>query len=215
MSASNILRWSAGNGWLVLSGGDDPGGEVRAQTLRRLPVDGGVAYIGLDADDAETVMDDLAELGAPTGYLVNILTEDDDTIRARLQEAALIVIPGDLLLENLLSGLLGAGVDGMRAALERGAVILAEATSAILFGRFIPLASGEMIPGLNWLEDVFIMPGVTSLVESEMARAVLTSHDVQAGIGLGWGSALALGPGGAVEVLGKGEVTVALGGQVT
>lgn len=215
MSANNILRWPAGAGWLVLSGGDDPGGEVRAQTLRRLPVEGGVAYIGLDVDDAEAVMEDLAELGAPTGYLVNILTEDDDTIRARLQEAALIVIPGDLLLENLRSGLLGAGVDGMRAALAQGAVILAEGTSAILFGRFIALASGDMIPGLNWLEDVFIVPGVTTLADSDIARSVLTSEDVRAGIGVGWGSALALGPEGAIEVLGKGEVTVALGGQVS
>ena len=118
--ANSVLTWRSGNGWLVLSGGPDSLSEIRAQALTRMTLVGGAAYISLDDDD-DDVLEDLGELGGPTGYLVNVLLEDDDTIRARLKEAGLVLLPDNVDPEVLRSALMGAAVEAILDAFERGA----------------------------------------------------------------------------------------------
>ena len=94
MTGNQIFSWIDGEGWLILSGGADALGEVRATALTRMRAEGGVAYVGLDEQVDENLIDDFGDLGAPTGYLVDVMTEDDDAIREQIRAAALVVIPG-------------------------------------------------------------------------------------------------------------------------
>jgi hypothetical protein len=214
MSISGILSWPEGRGWLVLSGGPHALGEVRALALSRVSLlDGEVVYVGVDEDSGEEIIDDLIDLGAPTGYLVNVLTEDDETIQASLSGAALIVIPGEIDALTLRSALMGAALEGMRAALEHGAVILAEGQAAAIFGKVIALDNGELLDGFHWLQQALVLPGVSSLADSVQVLEALAINAVEVAVGIGVGSALALGPEGQVETWGEREVTVVLGGQ--
>lgn len=212
MSVDQVLNWIPGAGWLVLSGGRTTLSEIRANVLSRAKPDGGVAYIGLSVDDAEDVMDDMAELGAPTGYLVNVMTEDDETITDQITDASIIVISGDYDPQTLLSGLFGAAAKAIQSAYEGGTIVLAEGGAVSTFGQVLPFYPGRLGDGLKWVTDAVIIPGVTSVNQSTEARAALETHTAKIAIGIAEGSALVLGPGGQVETWGGKQVTVGLGG---
>lgn len=210
---SDILRWPVdAQGWLVLSGGDDDGGAIRAQTLRIAPTsDIGFAYIGLSESSGDETFDDLEDLGARTGYLVNVLAEDDDTIRDQLKDAGLIVIDGSEPPDVIRGSLQGAGAEAIFAAYAEGAVVLMERSDAPLAGGVLVNEDGALVRGLGWVEGALILPGVTSLASSEVAQSVLESGEADVVIGIGEGSALALGPFGQIDLWGKRQVTIALG----
>jgi len=213
VASNNVLRWLDGRGWLVLSGGTDDDSEIRALALTRAAADGAVAYITLGGDVSlgEKALADMEDLGAPAGYLVDVLAEDDQTVQSRLADAGIVVIESNPDVEQLRSALMGAAVQGMRAAFENGAVILAEGQSVMLFGAWVALESGELLSGFSWLENGFVAPRVTSIGDSQQARGVLGKQPSAIAIGIGSGSALALGPDGEVELWGKREVAIALG----
>lgn len=212
---SDILRWPAeAQGWLVLSGGDDEGGAIRAQTLRIAPTsDIGFAYIGLSEASGDETLDDLEDLGARTGYLVNVLVEDDDTIRDQLKDASLIVIDGSEPLDAMRSSLMGAGAEAIYQSYQEGAVVLIERSNAPLAGSVMLNAKSALVNALGWVDGAFILPGVTSLASSEVAQQILESGEVAVVIGIGEGSALALGPAGQIDLWGNRQVTIALGKQ--
>ncbi|MBC6935055.1 MAG: hypothetical protein DWB42_04380 [Chloroflexi bacterium] len=217
MASSNVLRWLDGRGWLVLSGGGGQTGAVRAQALGRAAADGGVAYVSLGNHDgwSERALADMDGLGAPPGYIVDALTEDDRTLTALLAEAGIVVIEDGPDAAVLRSGLIGAAAAGIQTAFENGAVILAEGLSAMVFGAWVAKSAGELLPGLAWLENALVLPGVTSAAQSELAQNVLREHPAAIAVGVGVGSALALGPDGEVEAWGQRQVTVALGSDYT
>jgi hypothetical protein len=64
---------------------------------------------------------------------------------------------------------------------------------------------------VEWLENALIVPFITSIAESEQVRDVLEAQPTAIAVGVGAGSALALGPDGEVETWGRRQVTVALG----
>jgi hypothetical protein len=213
MDDQQVLNWLRGAGWLVLSGGQHRLSDVRAQALSRITlIDGGVVYVVLDDDQVDDLIEDMGELGAPTGYLVNILTEDDDTIRAEMQAAALIVIPGESVPDDLHSALTGAAIEGIREAFMRGAVILVEGRSITVFGQTMLLESGDLSGGLGWVANALVVPAITTVAESEEVRRALAMQAATVAIGIAQGSALALGPDGRVETWGEKQVTIALGG---
>jgi hypothetical protein len=211
MPSQNVLHWLDGWGWLVLSGDAQEGGEIRAQVLGRATADGGVAYVAADAAESAEVLNDMEDLGAPSGYVVDVLSEDDQTIQTRLADAGIVVISGQSDVDEVRSMLLGAAADGIQRAFERGAIILAEGTAASVFGAWVMLDGGRVVSGLEWLTSAFIVPTVTSLSESRSARSALEAQPTAIAIGIGAGSALALGPDGEVETWGRRQVTVALG----
>jgi hypothetical protein len=170
-----------------------------------------MALIGLDVDDDDIDLEDLAELGAPTGYLVNVMTEDDDTIRQRLLDSALIVVPDNFEPDELRSALMGAPLEGMKAAFESGAVLLVEGRAATLFGGTVLLADGEALDGFGWIEEALLLAGSTTLEQSEAVRTALAGKNARLAVGITMGSALALGPEGEVENWGQRQVTVVLG----
>ncbi|GIL14222.1 MAG: hypothetical protein BroJett038_29420 [Chloroflexota bacterium] len=213
MASSNVLRWLDGRGWLVLSGGGGQTGAVRAQALGRAAADGGVAYVSLGNHDgwSERALADMDGLGAPPGYIVDALTEDDRTLTALLAEAGIVVIEDGPDAAVLRSGLMGAAAAGIQTAFENGAVILAEGLSAMVFGAWVVNADGEIFSGLGWFENALVLPGIASVAQSAPSQKVLREYPAAIAVGIGIGSALALGPDGEVEAWGGRQVTVALG----
>jgi hypothetical protein len=217
MARNNVLQWRDGRGWLVLSGGYVPESDVRAQAIGHIDADGGVAYIsfGSNAESTEILMNDLQDLGAPAGYFVDVLSEDDDTIRSKIGEASLIVVEPGASSADMRSALMGAAVEGMQTAFENGAVILLEGKSASIFGAWMLLETGEIRQGIGWLSQMFVLPGVTEVAQSEMGKEALKEEASALAVGIGEGSALALGPDGEVEPWGERQVTIALGRSFT
>lgn len=213
MPQTSVLRWLDGRGWLVLSGGHDTGSEIRAQAIGRISADGGAAYITLGSASTfgEQALADMDDLGAPTGYLVDVLSEDDDTLRQKLAEASLVVIEEGATPGELRSALLGAANEGILRAYENGAVILAEGSAAGVFGMWLMLESQKILSGLGWLENSFIMPGVKSVSDSQTGQAALKAYPEAVSLGIGFGSALVLGPDGEVETWGNKQIIVTLG----
>jgi hypothetical protein len=213
MARNNVLRWLDGRGWLVLSGGSDSLSEVRAQALGRAAADGGVAYVRLGGQTAmgEKALADMEDLGAPSGYLVDVMSEDDQTIQSRLTESGIIVVEGDASIDDLRSGLIGAAADGIQAAFQNGALVLAEGRAATVFGAWVLRELGDLTSGLEWLENGLVVSGITSVSQSAAAQSVLLLQPGAIAVGIGDGSALALGPDGEVETWGARQVTIALG----
>lgn len=209
--SDSILSWRDGAGWLILAGSADIQTDTRTQVLARLKAGGGVAYLGLHVDDIDALMDDMEDLGAPTGYFVNILTEDDQAIETRLKEAACIVLPNITPLEDFHSALMGAALRGIADCYERGGVIFAEGASAMLFGALFLDSTNTPQAGLDWVQDVFVLPDVTSISESQIARQLLSTGKVRLGLGIGQGSGLALGRDNQLVPIGARQVTIVLG----
>lgn len=207
----SILSWREGIGWIILAGSADIQTDTRTQVLARLKAGGGVAYLGLHVDNIESLMDDMEDLGAPTGYFVNILTEDDTAIETRLKEASCIVLPNITPIEDFYSALLGAGIRAMSDCYARGGVIYAEGASAMLFGALFVDSIHATRVGLNWVEDVFILPDVTSVSESPIARQILADGKARLALGIGHGSGVALGADGQLVPIGARQVTLILG----
>jgi len=206
MPTQKIFRWRDGRGWLVFAGGADSAGTIRGQTLGKAAADGAVACVALSRDPAapDHLLDDMEDLGAPSGYLVDVESEDDATLRDRLGEAGVIVITSDAYAaDGVRSILTGAALDGIAAAYANGAVVLLEGPVAAAFGAFLLWTSAEGDPqlgaGFGWLADVLVLP----LLSPDEISGLLTAQPDAFALQLGVGSALALGPDGEVELWGR------------
>jgi hypothetical protein len=208
MSRSSVLEWPDGRGWLVLAGGAAT--VVRGRAIQRMAAGGVVVYIA-PGGDAEAIQDDMDDLGAPTGYALDILTEDDETIQQQLSDANLIVIGGVATSAAMRSALIGPVAAALKSAFERSAVLLCEGGAAAVWGAWVVDEQGAAQPGLDWLPRSIVLPGVTSAAGNPLAGTLLAQHPDSMLIGPGLTSALALGPEGAVEAWGAGQVMVALG----
>lgn len=204
MPAQSVLNWLDGRGWLVLSGGVDD--EIRAQALGRVAADGGVACVSLSGDP-DALLDDIADLGAPSGYLVDVFGEDDQTLRDKLAQAGMVVVAGGASAADVRGALLGAALEGIEAAYANGAVILLEDYSAMAFGAW--LVEDTVKPGLEWLIGSAVITGVEDAAAH--AKPIFEAQPNAVAIAIMYGSALALGPDGQVETWGRREVTIALG----
>jgi hypothetical protein len=204
MPAQSVFRWLDGRGWLVFSGGADD--DVRAAALGRSSADGGVACVALSGDP-DHLLDDIVDLGAPSGYIVDVFGEDDFSLREKLAEAGMVIIVGGRSVSEVLGALQGAALEGIQAAYANGAVILLEQFSAVAFGAW--LVSEMVENGLAWLESAAVVTGVTNA--AGYAKPIFETQRDAVAVAIQPGSALALGPDGQIETWGRREVTIALG----
>ncbi|MEM6281577.1 MAG: hypothetical protein AAF787_05240 [Chloroflexota bacterium] len=209
MPTQSIFTWRDGGGWLVLSGGTEPTGAIRAKVIERLDVDGALAVIVLDdAAAADDVLNDMQELGGPAGYLVNAMTEDDNTIKQQLTDAAIVVVSSSAPPREVKSYVLGAVIAGVEAAHDRGAIILAEGTAASVFGAY--LLDGEtVVDGINWLEHAGVLPESVGLAETAAAQIMMAEYADVIMVGISVGAALAFGD--TLEAWGNKQITIAPG----
>lgn len=211
MAHTSVFRWIEGSGLLVLAPGDRGSSDLRAETISRAAADGALvcAMVNGIGESADALMDDIAQLGAPSGYVVDLVTEDDESIENQLRDAGIIIIESGKDVPSTRSALLGAAERGIRSAYQRGAVVLAEGLSALLFGRWVMREDRVLSDGLNWLSGALILP--TSQNLTELVKPVLLNHPSAYAVGIGGRSALALGPDDQVSVWGEGQIAVTLG----
>lgn len=210
MSDGIPFTWLDSNGWLVLSGSADALSEIRAQALSRVNIGGVVAYISLADDVGDSLMDDMMDLGAPTGYLVDLSDDDNNAIYERLRMATMIVIePGEDInqLKRMISQTV---VQAMKEALNRGALILFEGIASTLAGEYI-VSNNKVTSGLKFVDNAFISPDTLSILDTEAAQVVYLEAPDGVFIGIQRGSALVLGPESYIETWGDQGVTISLG----
>lgn len=210
--SDNTLQYLSGRGWLILSGGNTAGSPIRASALARSKSYGITAYISTADDGGDALLDDMEDLGARSGYFIDPEYDEDHDIIEEIKTASLVLIEVGSSLDSLYKMLKGATLEGIRQAYERGAVVLVEGLAVNLFGRWIITDGGDIIDGFDWLKNAFIEPQSTGVEDSRAVRAVLNEIADALAINIESGSALALGPEGAVEVWGEEKkVTISLG----
>ncbi|NLE50391.1 MAG: hypothetical protein GX613_03200 [Chloroflexi bacterium] len=215
MPQVNIFNWRPGSGWIVLSGGGDwlDGNlqAVEAAMLTRTLSQGPMAYLWAagDVDTADRHMDALRDLGARTGYLIDLVSEEDDVIYNQISEAGVIVLGDGPNARTLRDALDGIALSGIQEAFDRGSTIYAAGASAAMMGAAF-VERGALVDGIGWLASAVIMPGYSPDQAADL-RAWVRGVPDGYGLGLGAGAGIAFGPRGEVEVLGSGAVTVSLG----
>ena len=203
------FSWRSGEGWLVLSGGAHPMSEIRAMALSRCNSGADIACITQADEVGDAVMDDLAELGAPTGYHIDLAEPDNNLIYEQITSAGLIVIAAHCA-DSLRSALRQTAVHALKHAFSSGTLLLCEGAAASLFGEQRWSAADGVMRGLNFVSGAVIVPAGADSGD-HVARLVQNALPELAVIGLASGSALALGPGGQLETWGSHDVTVRLG----
>jgi hypothetical protein len=214
---ANVFQWRTGIGWLVVTGGGALDSEdnlsIVAAVLSRTVSQGPLAYVwaASDVESADRHMDLLRDLGARTGYLVDVLTEEDDELFRQLNEAGIIILGDGPRQEIVRDALVGAAMRGIEESFSRGATLCAVGASAGLIGAYA--AEGDtLVPGFGWLTNSIILPEYTPDQAERLRSAVLHVADGYGyGVGLGAGAALAFGPRGEVEAWGNKAITVSLG----
>ncbi|MCA9893728.1 MAG: hypothetical protein KC615_12150 [Anaerolineae bacterium] len=205
------LRWKAGTGWLVFSGGNTISSPIRAEVLSRAKAAGHVAYISFADDDGDELIDDMEDLGAPSGFLVDLNDPNTAQLTDDLRRASVIVIESGIDLDPMMNGVPQAAIDGFEEALNSGCIILVEGVGINLFGRWIMTDGGDLVDGLDWVENGFIEPGNEEGQSSYAIQSVLGQFPQAIAIAINPGSALALGYDNQVQVWGKKQVTITLG----
>lgn len=210
--AENTLEYLSGRGWLVFSGGHTAGSPIRAQALARSKTYGATAYISLADDSGDALMDDMEDLGARTGYFVDLEYDTPEEIIEQLEAASLVVVEIGESVDALYQALQGAPLEGIKKAYERGGLILFEGLTVNLFGRWTLSDTGELLDGFDWLQNAFIEPQSTGMEDSRAVQLVLANIPDVIAVNIAAGSALCLGEGGLVEIWGENqEVTISLG----
>lgn len=210
--AENTLRYISGRGWLIFSGGHTDSSPIRGQAIARARSYGITAYISSADDGGDALLDDMEDLGARSGYFIDLEYDEPEDIINEMETASLIAVEIGSSLDALYKILRGPAIEGIKRAYERGAVVLIEGLASNLFGRWVVTDEGRIAKGLNWVQDAFIEPQSTGAEDSRAVQAVLDEFADAVAINIASGSALALGPEGAVEVWGEEQnVTISLG----
>ena len=204
MPEQSVFQWLDGRGWLIFSGGADD--EVRALALGRSAADGAVACVSLTGNP-DDLLDDIADLGAPTGYLVDVYGEDDATLSDKLSDSGMVIVVGGEDAAHVRGALRGVALEGIKAAYENGAIILLEGFSATAFGSWLIHETIE--DGLAWLLGAAVLTNVEDA--AFYAKPIFAAQPEAIAVNVMTGSALALGPDGQIERWGEREVTIVLG----
>ena len=204
MPSVSVFQWLDGAGWLVFSGGGDD--EIRALALGRSIADGAVACVSLTGNP-DDLLDDIADLGAPSGYLVDVYGEDDETLHEKLGQAGMVIVAGGEDPAHVRGALRGAALEGSQEAYANGAIILLEGFSATAFGAWLIHETIE--DGLDWLQGAAVLTNVEDA--AYYAKPIFAAQPEAIAVNVMTGSALALGPDGQIERWGEREVTIVLG----
>ncbi len=217
MAQSNIFQWRQGTGWLIFSSGTFTNGETEAvdwRMLNRCDADGALVYIDAagDAITAERYLNYLSDMGGRAGYTVDIIGEDDHTLRQQIGDAGIVVIGDGPQADKLYNGLHGAAIEAIQTAYEHGAVIMGCGLGAEIFGQwFLPPSTRQALPGFEWLTRSIILTTQPGGPTRQTLKNLLRAQPTLYGLGIRPGSALVLGPENQVELWGKQQISISLG----
>ena len=224
MTQAGPLRWRTSAGWLLLAGGGrwelGETGEIDAAALGWALPHRPIALLlaaGGSTSDGEELLEYLADLGGPTGYIVPIYGAGDAHRLENcglLAQAGLIYVsdgPDPLRLVRALQG--SPALSAMAQALDDGASVVALGAATGALGAWTSAHEGPLRsePGWNWVQDVIVEPRFVGTASAARLRGLLHAHPECLGLGIPKDTALALGPDGRVETVGEGQVTVVLG----
>lgn len=220
---NSIFSWPDGAGWLVFSGrGDFARGQtenVDSRLLTQSAADGALVYIWAagDFDTAEQYLSYLTDLGGRSGYPLDIISEDDDTIRNLLSDAGVIILGDGPDLDRLSNGLRGPAGEAILQAYVHGAAVMGTGVGAEVMGQWIiHAASQQARPGLGWLQNALIGAcRVESQAAASIRQDVLKNYPLAYSIEIGSDSALALSPFGEIDVWGDRKIAISLGQSYT
>ncbi len=126
--------------------------------------------------------------------------------RERIAESGALYVGGGVV-DHLLDALAGSpAAEAMAEKLRGGGVIVAIAAAAQAFGEAARSpVSRRLVDGLAWLPGGGVEPNFDPR-DARHLRALLELSAVRWGLGIASGSAVLLGPDGAVEVVGEAYV---------
>lgn len=218
MTQTQLFQRRAGSGWLVISGGGEFAGEFNLEILGQV-FSGAVShnpfvYIGAagSSEDADAVLDAIADIGGRTGYVVDIITEDDETLWEQIAETGIVIIGDGGQDERLASGLQGAALEAISAAYENGATVFGHGVGGLVLAAWW-IGKQKAQAGFGWLEKavVVINKDEETAPEIDLFHQFLSDHPDLFGFIMKPGAAVAFAPDGNLEVWGNKEVTIALG----
>lgn len=211
MSPTEILERPAGGGWLALLGGGEFSFGETAEADRAWVVRAAEGTLGFlpaasgSADYGKELAQYFAEVYGRELVTLPIYRERDakrGRNLERIAECAAVYIGGglsDQLLE-VLAGSPAASV--LLECLAAGSVVVAIGAAAQALGIVTGgLGSRAILPGLGWLPGGVVEANFDPAHDRRLRR-LLDVPGVRWGLGLPAGSAVLLGPDGAVEVIG-------------
>ncbi len=225
------LRWRAGAGWLVLGGGGswraNETGDVDAAALGWSDLDRPLAVVptaGMAIEEAEALLEYYADLGGPNGYVVPIFdatgAQWHENCRL-LEEAGLIYLgDGPDSVDLVRAFRTSPALESTARAFEAGAVLLGMGAGAAVLGDWVGdqvVSTGQpaekcVEPGFGWLPNIIVTPRFRGIEQTRQLRRLLELKPNCLGLGVPERTALGLGPGGVVENVGPGQVTVVVSG---
>jgi cyanophycinase-like exopeptidase len=208
---AEALERLAGEGWLALLGGgeftfDETLGVDRAWLAKTAP--GPIGFIPAAAGSADYGRHLATYFGETFDREVEVIPiyRPRDGRRGRNAERILAcpaVYLGGGVSDHLLDALAGTpSAEALGKKLREGGMVVAIAAAAQCAGLFArSIAGGERIPALGWLPCGVVEPNFDPGHDRRL-RKLLAAPGVTWGLGIPAGSAVLLGPGGAVEVEG-------------
>ena len=120
----------------------------------------------------------------------------------RIRDVAAVYIGGGVT-DHLLEAIQGTpAAEALARKLADGGVVVAIAAAAQCAGRFArSIFKGDLMPGFGWLPDGVVEPNFDPAHDRRL-RKMLVGEGVRYGFGIPAESAVLLGPGGVVEVVG-------------
>jgi cyanophycinase-like exopeptidase len=200
-----------GAGWLALLGGgeftfDETLGADRAWLGKAAP--GPIGFIPAASGSSDYGHHLATYFGETFDREVEVIPiyRPRDGRRGRNAERILAcpaVYLGGGVTDHLLEALAGTpALAALETKLREGGVVVAIAAAAQCAGAFArSIRGGERIPGLGWLPNAVVEPNFDPGHDRRL-RKLLTAPGVTGGLGIPAGSAVLLGPDGAVEVEG-------------
>jgi cyanophycinase-like exopeptidase len=120
----------------------------------------------------------------------------------RIQDVAAVYLGGGVT-DHLLEAILDTpAAEALARKLAAGGVVVAIAAAAQCAGRFArSIFRGDLIPAFGWLPDGVVEPNFDPAHDRRL-RKMLVGEGVDFGLGIPAGSAVLMGPGEVVEVVG-------------
>jgi cyanophycinase-like exopeptidase len=201
----------AGDGWLALLGGGEfsfgetfDADEVWAAKAAPGPV--GFIPAASGSNDYARLFGDYLREELERELEIIPIYRSRDSRRGRNAErisAVPAVYLGGGVADHLLEALDGSpAVEALTAKLRTGGVVVAIAAAAQAAGRVVrSIAPGRVLPGFGWLPEGVVEPNFDPGHDRRL-RKLLEQEGVRWGLGIPPESAVLLGPGGVVEVVG-------------
>jgi hypothetical protein len=145
----------------------------------------------------EAFMEDLDVLIEVEGVVLALGEETEQHI----ENAGMIVLAGGKILEWLQAFERGDLEQRLIEFLKMGNLLIAAGTPAAVFGSWTQAEDGSPLKnGLEWIPGAIVMPGIGEPAEIPEVNELLASSERLFALGLPPETALAVGPGGEVEV---------------